>query len=376
MKTAGDIIIDLVERFDVQDPGARRAHGTGTHHNAKVELNEAGKAIFGETDQALVRLSNISTSERVPNWLVNFKGCSVRFDHPLKPIDIIGVNFPYFPFDSPVESMELFYKIHLFLEHKNARRFADILGTGGLYRHLSRIVRWMPVRTDMKHSYYTAQSYGDEHFKMRMDYNTETGRISLYAERDSHLTDYQPETETFLGYIMVDPQPVDKEIKYLDALNAPLGYYPNGEMPLLRHYMYKRSFLGRMQEKRLTRKDVGMLEQVWAEEKYFVLSKSQKIYNEIRELLKEGTEMSVARFKELLDAAYDQKYDEKHVRNYFQHVWGYFKNKADEEEKKQYQELLMTLDPDSVNTFISDLALKYEEPYLLNSTIVKTRGRT
>lgn len=37
---------------------------------------------------------------------------------------------------------------------------------------------------------------------------------------------------------------------------------------------------------------------------------------------------------------------------------------------------MMALDPDEINIFISELALKYEEPYLLNSTIVKTRGRT
>lgn len=77
---------------------------------------------------------------------------------------------------------------------------------------------------------------------------------------------------------MVDHKTVDKEIKYLDVLNAPFGHYPNGEMPLLRHYMYKRSFFRRMEEKRLTGKDVGMLRQVWAEEKYYVLSKSQRIY--------------------------------------------------------------------------------------------------
>lgn len=44
--------------------------------------------------------------------------------------------------------------------------------------------------------------------------------------------------------------------------------------------------------------------------------------------------MSVTRFRQLLDGAYALKNDEKHIRNYFQHVWGYFKNKADAAEKR------------------------------------------
>lgn len=376
MKTAGDIIIDLIERFDVHDPGSRRAHGAGSHHKGQVALNEMGKAIFGDVEHAFVRLSNASTSGRVPNWLVNIKGCSVRFNHALRPIDIIGVNFPYFPFESSSESIGLFYKIHLFLKYRNVLRFIDIFKTGDLYRHLGKIVRWFPKKTNMNHNYYSTHSYGNEYFKFRMDYKTKTGLINLYAEKDKSHTDYRPDSEIYLGYILIDQHPASKEIKYMDAMNAPFGYYPNGEMPLLRHYMYKRSFLGRMQEIQLTQKDVGMLEQVWAEEKYFILSKSQKIYDEIRELFKEGTEMSVSQFRQLLDEAYRKKYDEKHIRNYFQHVWGYFKNKADEDEKKQYEELMLALDIEKINDFVAFLALKYREPYLLNSTVAKTHGRT
>lgn len=47
-------------------------------------------------------------------------------------------------------------------------------------------------RTDMNHTYYSAHSYGEEHFKMRMDYDTGSGCINLFAEKDSHLTDYRP----------------------------------------------------------------------------------------------------------------------------------------------------------------------------------------
>lgn len=376
MKTAGDIIIDLVERFGVHDPGAKRAHDQGTYHTGRVELNAAGKAVFGDVEHVLIRLSNASSSQRVPDWLVNIKGCSIRFQHPLRPVDIIAVNFPYFPFDSPEAAVALFYRIHFFMKDRTIRRFINIFRTGKLYRHFGRLGRWMPKKTEMNHMYYSTHSYGEECLKFRVHYEPDRARISLYSEQDQNHTDYKPQTRTYLGHITLDPKPRSREVKYMDTMNAPLGHHPNGNMPLLRHYMYTRSFLGRMEEARLTKKEVGMLEQVWAEEKYFVLSKSQRIYDEIRELLKAREAMSVPRFRQLIDEAYETKYDEKHIRNYCQHVWGHFKHKADVPEKERYRELLTTLDPDSINAFISDMALKYEDAYLLNSTIVKTRGKT
>jgi len=86
--------------------------------------------------------------------------------------------------------------------------------------------------------------------------------------------------------------------------------------------------------------------------------------------------MSVTRFRELLDEAYALKYEEKHLRNYLQHVWGHFKDEADESEKEHYTKLSDHPDPEAVNTFIHDLALKYEEPYILGTTMVKTRGQS
>ncbi|WP_097040487.1 DUF1722 domain-containing protein [Salinicoccus kekensis] len=376
MKTAADIIIELIEKFDVHDAGSRRAHGKGEHHKARVELNEAGKDIFGEVENAVVRLSNAATNDKVPDWLVNIKGCSVRFNHPLRPIDIIGINFPYFPFDSAAETLDVLYRIHFYLEDKSAGRFMDIFRAGGLYRDLGKILKWMPKSTDMDHLYYTAHSYGGEHYKMKLDYHPGNDRIEIYAEKDEHLIDYHPGPAVHLGSILINPHSTGKEVKYFDVLNAPPGMPPNGNLPLLRHYVYKRSFLRRMEEKLLDGKDLRMLEEVWAEEKYFVLSKSQRIYDEIRELVKKGTDMSATRFRELLDEAYALKYEEKHLRNYLQHVWGHFKDEADESEKAHYTRLSEHPDPEAVNTFIHDLAIKYKEPYILRTTMVKTRGRS
>ena len=63
--------------------------------------------------------------------------------------------------------------------------------------------------------------------------------------------------------------------------------------------------------------------------------------------------------------------------NAFEHVWGYFKDKADDKEKKKIQALIenyksgtsVNIENDSikVKSFLMKLSEKYNEAYLLNS---------
>lgn len=375
MKTSADVIIDLIERFDVHDPGARRAHGNGEHHEATVHLNDEGKQIFGDVAQATVRLSNAATSEKMPDKMVNIKGCSVRFHHPLRPIDIIGVNFPYFPLGTAAEVTSVMYNVKLYLEQKNVRRFINIFQPGGLYRDLDTLLKWLPKRTDMDYKYYTAQSYGDDPLKFRLDYDPQTSNIELYAEKDAHVTEYRPEDEMHLGHISVDQKVNGKEIKFLDTMNAPFGRDPNGEIPLLRHFLYRRSFLGRMEEAELDQKKFDMLEELWKEEQLFVLLKSPQLHDAVQKLLESETRMSVREFRRMLDQAYGMDYDAENVRNYMETVWEHFRKDADEGETTRYQELQGASNIDEIHTFIAGMALKHEVPELLDSIVVKLLGR-
>ncbi|GGA72118.1 DUF1722 domain-containing protein [Salinicoccus roseus] len=375
MKTSADVIIDLIERFNVHDPGARRAHGNGDHHEAAVYLNEEGREIFGGVTKATVRLSNAATSEKMPDELVNIKGCSVRFHHRLRPIDIIGVNFPYFPLGTAAEVTSVMLNIGVYLNDKSAGRFFSIFRPGRLYRDLDTILKWLPKRTDMDYKYYTAQSYGEDPFKFRLDYDPQTSNIELYAEKDAHVTEYQPEGEMHLGHISVDQEPAGQEIKFMDTMNAPFGRDPNGEIPLLRHFLYRRSFLGRMEEAELDQEKFRMLEELWREEELFVLMKSPELHDQVRSLFESGIRMSVSEFRRLLDQAYDMEYEPGSIRNYMETVWGHFKDEADDGERTRYQELQGTSDIDEIHTFIGEMALKYEVPELLDSIVVKVLGR-
>ena len=80
-------------------------------------------------------------------------------------------------------------------------------------------------------------------------------------------------------------------------------------------------------------------QQLWARNKYLVLSHSSNIYNEIRQYLK-NEEVEVSHVQELIDRAYQIPEHRGQVCNAFQHIWGYFKKKATETERKDYMFLL------------------------------------
>lgn len=115
-------------------------------------------------------------------------------------------------------------------------------------------------------------------------------------------------------------------------------------------------------------------ERLWAEEKYYVLSKSQNAYKQIREYLKK--ESDVTKLKEWIDSIKLLPENRMEGVNAFQHIWGYFKKEAEPEEKKRFLELLAdyregNIEQESIIRYIQDLLLKYPNSYLQNSSIIK-----
>ena len=116
-------------------------------------------------------------------------------------------------------------------------------------------------------------------------------------------------------------------------------------------------------------------EKLWAKNKYYVLSKSQKIYLEIREYLKEK-ELDVIWVNEKIQETRDMKESKKDFRNAILHIWGYFKNEATEIEKQGLCNLLEEYmsgknDQKSVIEYINILLKKYPNEYLEKSTLLK-----
>ena len=116
-------------------------------------------------------------------------------------------------------------------------------------------------------------------------------------------------------------------------------------------------------------------QQLWARNKYLVLSHSSNIYNEIRQYLK-NEEVELSHVQELIDRACQIPEHRGQVCNAFQHIWGYFKKKATDAERKDYMLLLdrYRFGQASKQDLIAktrELLERYPNSYLQNSTLLK-----
>ena len=115
-------------------------------------------------------------------------------------------------------------------------------------------------------------------------------------------------------------------------------------------------------------------EELWAKNKYYVLSKSHKEYLGIREYLK-GDELDVSFLKEKIQKIKVMNVSRKVFCNAVLHVWGYFKEDASAVEKQELFNILNEyMEERSSQTVVIDylntLLKKYPNEYLENSTFL------
>ena len=116
-------------------------------------------------------------------------------------------------------------------------------------------------------------------------------------------------------------------------------------------------------------------QQLWARNKYLVLSHSSNIYNEIRQYLKQEV-VELIQVQEMIDRACQIPEHRGQVCNAFQHIWGYFKKKATEAERKDYMLLLDRYRfgqayKEDLIAKTRDLLALYPNAYLQHSTLLK-----
>ena len=116
-------------------------------------------------------------------------------------------------------------------------------------------------------------------------------------------------------------------------------------------------------------------QQLWARNKYLVLSHSSNIYNEIRQYLK-NEQVELSQVQEMIDRACQIPEHRGQVCNAFQHIWGYFKKKATDVECKDYMLLLdrYRFGQASKEDLIAKtryLLDRYPNTYLQHSTLLK-----
>ena len=116
-------------------------------------------------------------------------------------------------------------------------------------------------------------------------------------------------------------------------------------------------------------------ERLWATNKYLVLSHSQKVYLQIREYLKQEV-VEVAVVERLIQEALSLEENRLAVVNAYQHIWGYFKKFATDEEKTQFLKRLKgyqdgVIVKEIVLAYLKELLEKYPNSYLEKATLFK-----
>ncbi len=115
-------------------------------------------------------------------------------------------------------------------------------------------------------------------------------------------------------------------------------------------------------------------EELWAKNKYYVLSKSHKVYLEIRVYLREK-EPDVLWINKKIQEARDMKESKKDFSNAILHIWGYFKKEASTMEKEELFYILNEYmegksNQNSVIEYLNTLLKKYPNEYLEKSTLL------
>lgn len=117
---------------------------------------------------------------------------------------------------------------------------------------------------------------------------------------------------------------------------------------------------------------IKLLEKEWSLYKYSVLEKSPKLYDAIRQLLKEKNDFPIVDFYRLLDQALAMDGTIGTAVNAATHIYGYFKNTATEKEKIAFFKQLEKVKKSNgslktLKKILWKLASNSNQPYLLQS---------
>ncbi len=123
-------------------------------------------------------------------------------------------------------------------------------------------------------------------------------------------------------------------------------------------------------------KEIKALELEWSRYKYLILERSPVSYEAIRALLKEKSTYPATVFYWMLEDAMKIQPETGNAINAAQHVWGYFRDFASDQERRSFLKQIEearrgSFDARKLKSLLWKLTEKYQEPYLLNSYYFK-----
>lgn len=118
--------------------------------------------------------------------------------------------------------------------------------------------------------------------------------------------------------------------------------------------------------------DVKLAEKIWAKSKYAVLARSQALYLNIRQILRDKEDADLMRFAMILDESAALPLVPGEAANAAEHVWGYFKEKVTVKEREHFKKLLEDLHSgeageSQIKAYLLRMLHKYPNDYLSES---------
>lgn len=117
-------------------------------------------------------------------------------------------------------------------------------------------------------------------------------------------------------------------------------------------------------------------QELWAKYKYCIMERSYYEYKKISKYFS-GDNVDLGEIRKIIGNALLMNLSKGQVINTLQHVWGYFKKLADEQERINFFNRLKMYDKDEctlqeVKDLLYELASKYDRKYLLDGFYFKT----
>lgn len=257
MRDKARYIIDTIERLARVTKGGKRAHSKGFNYKGEVKLNDLGRALIGDSNDAVVRLSDALTDQQHSTRLIPLKGMAIRFngDHPA---NIILVTFPYFPWnkaDSIVKLAQYSQAIHDASDIKvklNLVRYMSKIE--GFNQHLVKFLIHQPVIPTFKGKvFHNLHYFKHEDHYVRFQAELIGRRIALKAEIHSRPKPLDVIPKDFelvdIGSIELTT-PIEEVIEKFDVLATGPYLTPSNddEIIQLRSALYDVSHESRMRE--------------------------------------------------------------------------------------------------------------------------------
>jgi len=226
---------------------------------------------------------------------------------------------------------------------------------------------------DIHPGYLSTRSLLGEHAEIHALYSIISKKKSGYS--------MHPETRRWAGYVgflLLRHELTLKEMTLRGFKhNSPctsgkniegkISHVPYIDLPERQFEILRKKYIQKNQRGRIPLPSTGS--EFWSHHKYSVMSRGYQYYLDIQQFMKNRKDRPIGQEHDLIritQVHMEKQMTLKALNNVTEHLWGYFKNKADLQERTHFFNL-----PDSIKklNYLFRMAEKYQQNYLLYSTI-------